>query len=137
WPGRAGAEPRAGRALPGGARAARGDVAPRVMEERAETTEAERLLWGARTWREVRAAVESGTLVALLPVGATEAHGPHLALDADVAIARGVALRAARVLEADGIQPLVLPAIQYSVTEFAAEFPGTVGIGPHAARHVL
>src|SRR5438105_4384507 len=97
------------------------------MDERTVLTGDDRFLWAARAWPEVRAALESGKLVALLPIGATEAHGPHLALDADVAIASGVALRAARALERDGYQPLVLPPIQYTVTDFAAEFAGTIG----------
>jgi creatinine amidohydrolase len=96
-----------------------------------------RFLWACRTYAEVRDAIASGKLIALLPIGATEAHGPHLALDADVVIAEEVALRAARALERDGLAPLILPPIAYAVTSFAGEFQGTVGIGEHAARHVL
>ncbi len=100
-------------------------------------TDDRRLLWAERTWPEVRDAIASGRLVALLPVGATEAHGPHLALDADVAIAVEVARRAARALAAEGFRPLVLPPLAYAVTRFAAGFAGTIGISEHAARHVL
>ena len=96
-----------------------------------------RFLWATRTTLEVREAILAGDLVALLPVGATEAHGPHLALDTDVAIALEVALRAARALGQDGRRALVLPPLSYAVTRFAGEFAGTIGIGEHAARHVL
>ena len=96
-----------------------------------------RLFWSERTYVEVRDALAAGDVVALLPVGATEAHGPHLSLDTDVAIAREVALRAARALETAGRRPLILPPIAYAVTGFAAEFAGTMGIGEHAARHVF
>lgn len=97
----------------------------------------ERLLWARRTWPEVKAAIESGALVALLPVGATEAHGPHLSLDADVAIAEETALRAAAALTALGRRALVLPPLAYTVARFAADFPGTVGVSEGAARALL
>jgi creatinine amidohydrolase/Fe(II)-dependent formamide hydrolase-like protein len=63
--------------------------------------------------------------VALLPTGATEAHGPHLPLSTDVIISAEGARRAARMLEAEGKTALVLPPIAYAVTEFAADFTGT------------
>ena len=42
------------------------------------------------TWEEVRDATEPGS-VAILPVGAVEAHGPHLPIGTDVIIAEGMA----------------------------------------------
>ena len=41
---------------------------------------------GELSWNEARDAFGAGA-VALLPVGATEAHGPHLPLSTDVIIA--------------------------------------------------
>lgn len=65
---------------------------------------------------------------ALLPVGSCEAHGPHLPLDTDVRISTEMALRAARVLEAEGTRCVVLPALPYGVTEYAGPFPGTLSV---------
>ncbi len=79
------------------------------------------------SWEELRDAAEGGA-VALLPVGSTEAHGPHLPLDTDVAIATEVAFRAQALL-APGRQAIVFPALAYGVTEFAKGFTGTVSIG--------
>lgn len=93
--------------------------------------------WASLTWTEVRDAVARGRALALLPVGATEAHGPHLPLDTDVAIARAVAARAATALAAEGWEPLVLPPVAYAVTRCAAEFPGTIGIDEEAARRAF
>lgn len=71
--------------------------------------------------------------IAFLPVGSTEAHGPHLPLDTDVVIAGTAAERAASVLAREDVATLVLPPIAYSVTEFAAGFGGTIAISEDAA----
>jgi creatinine amidohydrolase len=80
-----------------------------------------------RTWKEAREAMTRGVVV-ILPVGSTEAHGPHLPLATDVIISEEMALRAAEKLNARGIESLVLPAISYTVTDFSSEFPGTISI---------
>ena len=75
--------------------------------------------------------------VALLPTGATEAHGPHLPLSTDVIISAEGARRAAKMLEAEGKTALVLPPIPYAVTEFAADFTGTLSLPIETARALL
>jgi creatinine amidohydrolase len=85
---------------------------------------------GAQTWTELDAQWKArpGRAVALVPVGSTEAHGPHLPLATDVVIAVAVAQRAAARLADRGFAPGVLPALAYGVTEYAGGFAGTVGI---------
>lgn len=65
---------------------------------------------------------------ALLPIGATEAHGPHLPLDTDVCIAEALADRVAARLDAEGSAGVVLPPLNYGITEFARGFPGTLSV---------
>jgi creatinine amidohydrolase len=75
--------------------------------------------------------------LALLPVGALEAHGPHLPLATDVLIAEGLARRAGAALEARGRAVALAPALTYSVTDYAGGFAGTTGIPAEvAAAHV-
>ena len=68
---------------------------------------------GARTWREVRGA---GPLIAAVPLGSCEQHGPHLPLDTDtriaVALADGLAAARPDVVVAPPLaaQPGTLPA---------------------------
>jgi creatinine amidohydrolase len=81
------------------------------------------------TWPEARARF-GPRLVVLLPVGATEAHGPHLPLDTDVTIARAQALRAAARLGSLGVDAVVLPPIAYTVAQFAFSFAGTITVRP-------
>jgi creatinine amidohydrolase len=63
-------------------------------------------------WTAVEAARRTGRpLVAFLPIGATEAHGPHLPLATDVVIAHELAARAAHLAgEGGALVPCVLPA---------------------------
>jgi creatinine amidohydrolase len=68
--------------------------------------------------------------VLLLPVGAIEPHGPHAPLGTDTLISRGMCQRAAaRLAEDPDVRVLILPAVPYGVTRYAADFPGGVHIG--------
>ena len=81
------------------------------------------------TWEEVRDLERDQTLV-VLPVGAIEAHGPHLPLDTDVVIATAMARAGARRLAArgGGNTILILPAFAYTTANFGAGFHGTLSI---------
>lgn len=68
----------------------------------------------------------------LLPLGATEKHGPHLPLDTDTVLAVGLAKVAAMRLRAEVVPPFTDTAAQY-----AADFPGTVSVDPELERHAL
>jgi creatinine amidohydrolase len=71
-------------------------------------------------------------VVALVPVGSTEPHGPHLALATDVVISEAACERAAAELAAAGLAPVIAPSIGYGVTECATGFAGAVSV-PAAA----
>lgn len=81
------------------------------------------------TWPEAQALFARDP-IGLLPVGATEAHGPHLPLDTDVTIATAQAHRAAAMLEERGVAAFVLPPIAYTVAQFASSFAGTITVRP-------
>ncbi|MAF67650.1 MAG: hypothetical protein CMJ84_18595 [Planctomycetes bacterium] len=68
--------------------------------------------------------------VAILPVGSTEPHGPHLPLDTDVTIAEAQARRAAELLEEAGLSVLVLPALSYGITRWTEGFSGKISLRP-------
>ena len=67
---------------------------------------AENVLMSEMSWTEVEQALKERP-IALLPVGNTEAHGPHLPLATDT---------------------LIAPPITFSVSELGADFPGTLGL---------
>jgi len=81
------------------------------------------------TWEEIRE-LDGGRTVAILPVGAVEAHGPHLPLGADVVIAEAMARAGAEKLALRGYAGLLLPPLAYTSAAFAAGFPGTVSLSP-------
>jgi creatinine amidohydrolase len=67
-------------------------------------------------------------VVALVPVGSTEPHGPHLPLATDVIISDAACVRALAKLEAAGVAAVIAPAVPYGVTECAAGFAGAVSV---------
>ena len=85
--------------------------------------------WAKCTWIEARDLL-SNRAVALLPIGCTEPHGPHLPLDTDVTIAVAQARRAAELLGSAGVRALVLPPLAYGVTNYTDGFAGRVTIRP-------
>ena len=65
--------------------------------------------------------------VLLLPVGATEPHGPHAPLSTDSLISMSMCRRAAsRLVDDPDVRALILPALPYGVTRYAAAFAGAV-----------
>jgi creatinine amidohydrolase len=68
-------------------------------------------------------------VIALVPVGSTEPHGPHLGLGTDVVISAAACLRAAELLDKRGTMVgVIAPAISYGVTDCATGFNGAVSI---------
>jgi creatinine amidohydrolase len=88
------------------------------------------------SWTEVDEALKERP-VALLPVGATEAHGPHLPLSTDTVIATEMARRGAAKLKEHGIPSLILPPVAFTVADFAADFAGTVTLPPETAVSLM
>jgi creatinine amidohydrolase len=80
------------------------------------------------TWEEAGSRLSGA--VAILPVGATEAHGPHLPLGTDVVIAEAMARAAADLLEARHRPAIVLPSLAYGPARYAAGFAGTISLRP-------
>jgi creatinine amidohydrolase len=90
----------------------------------------------AMTWEQAGDASGPGS-VAILPVGAIEAHGPHLPLDTDVVIAQAMARAGATRIAARGMRAVVLPPLAYTAAGFAAGFAGTISIRPEIVTTVV
>jgi len=92
------------------------------------------LYWEDHSWTDIQ---KQKPEVVLLPIGSVEAHGPHLPLATDTIISGEVARRSALELEQRGIHTLILPPIQYVITDFSRDFPGTITIRKESFQSVL
>ncbi len=74
--------------------------------------------------------------IVLLPIGATEAHGPHLPLATDVYLSEEVARRTQQALSQLGVASVIAPSLAYAVTEYGAAFAGTVSLDIETAERL-
>ena len=88
---------------------------------------------GETAWPEVEALAAAGPTTLLVPLGATEQHGPHLPLATDSAIA--VTLAEAAAARTPGA--VVAPVLPYGSSGEHQDFPGTLSIGAAATELVL
>lgn len=72
--------------------------------------------------------------VAIIPVGATEQHGPNLSLETDTAIADNLARRIAVALSPLAV---VTPPLPFGVSHHHMRFPGTLTLSPDTFQAVL
>lgn len=69
-------------------------------------------------------------LIAVLPVGATEQHGPHLPMSTDTATIDGM-VQASLPLLPDDLPVLFLPTVAYGKSNEHSRYPGTLTVSAH------
>ncbi|MEW6268191.1 MAG: creatininase family protein [Thermodesulfobacteriota bacterium] len=95
--------------------------------------EARPLLWQELTWPEIAALRDAGMDMVILPVGSTEQHGPHLAVDTDTVTATSVAHA---VSERTGVP--VLPAVPFGCSlGHSHRWPGTLSLEPQTLAQLV
>ena len=87
----------------------------------------------ALTWPQVDALLAAGCRTAVLPLGATEQHGPHLPMASDVWIADALAERFCRRVP----EALRLPTLPIGCSSEHDDFPGTLSLHPDTLCAVL
>jgi creatinine amidohydrolase len=80
--------------------------------------------WWDLTTRDF-AELDMSKMVAILPVGAVEQHGPHLPVRVDAAINAGILARAVELMP-DTLPLLILPALPIGKSDEHTAFPGTL-----------
>ncbi len=85
----------------------------------------------SNSWKSARQAIRK-TNVALIPVGSTEQHGPHLPLGTDFLTAQALAQSAARKTGA-----ICTPVIPVGVSGHHKQFWGTLWVSPQTFRQYM
>lgn len=84
-------------------------------------------------WPDVAKAVASGITTVILPLGATEQHGPHLPLGTDTIRAEALADRLSERLSCS----LVAPALPFGCSDEHAGFAGLIGLEAETLAAVI
>jgi len=92
------------------------------------------LRWAETDRETLRAALPEA--VVLLPVGATEQHGPHLATGTDALLAHAVTERAAALADASR-RLIVAPPLPFGSSDHHLPFGGTLSLSPETFLAVL
>ena len=89
--------------------------------------------WYATTWPEILDGIEGGCDAAILPLGATEQHGPHLATGMDSVLADKLCCEVANRTKVP-----VLPTLSYGCSgAHSHRWPGTLALSPTTMIAVL
>jgi creatinine amidohydrolase len=84
------------------------------------------MLWSEITWTELPSVLSQGGLAAMLPIGATEQHGPHLGCGVDAIIVESLCKA---VAESTGVP--MLPTLPYGCSlGHSQRWPGTIAVTP-------
>jgi creatinine amidohydrolase len=82
--------------------------------------------WSERTWAELPGDLEAAGYAAILPVGATEQHGPHLGCGMDLVLADKLCAEVATATRVP-----MLPALPYGCSlGHSRRWPGTIALSP-------
>lgn len=85
----------------------------------------EKLIWSEYTSNEIETLIKNENPVVIVPVGATEQHGPHLPLNTDTDIGYNVSLNIARYAP---LRTLVVPPIWTGFSPHHMDFCGTISV---------
>ena len=89
--------------------------------------------WHNLTWEEIAQVIAQGVDTAILPVGATEQHGPHLGCGMDAQLAASACHAAAQATGA-----LLLPTLPYGCSiGHSRRWPGTLALSPKTLIDVV
>ena len=92
------------------------------------------MIWNQATRAELNAALPNA--VVLLPTGATEQHGPHLATGHDTFAVTAIAHRAARAVPAE-VAVVLAPSLPFGSSDHHLPFGGTLSLATETYRRVV
>ncbi len=84
-------------------------------------------------WPDIKEAIENGCTTAVLAIGSTEQHGPHLPLITDTLIGDALACKVAERLG----NALQAPTIRVGLSEHHLPFPGTISFRSDTLKAII
>lgn len=99
----------------------------------ADSKKPRRVLIEQLTWPEIAAEIAAGSTTAIIPLGSSEQHGPHLPEGTDAMLAEAIAVRLAERLT----DALVAPVIRPGCSDHHIAFAGTITITPDLMKALL
>lgn len=93
--------------------------------------------WQDQSFTRLETALAAPLTVAVLPLGALEAHGPHLPVGTDIWIAEAMAASCIERLANEGTTAILLPSLAYAPAPFAARHAGTLSIRPETLTALI
>lgn len=85
------------------------------------------------SWPDIAAAIDSGMTTAVVGVGATEQHGPHLPLKTDAVIGDELAFRVAKLMG----NALQAPTLRIGCSEHHLAFAGSISLKEETLKAVI
>lgn len=91
------------------------------------------MLWAERTWEEIPRLLAAAAQAAILPVGATEQHGPHLGCGMDFVLAEVLSREVA-----NRVSVPMLPTLPYGCSlGHSRRWPGTIALDPIILTNIV
>lgn len=92
--------------------------------------------YARKTYLELEKSI-SNSAIFIIPIGATEQHGPHLPLQTDFHMAQSVALQSAKLAKESGIEVLVTPPIWFGYSPHHMDFAGSITLRGETLTNLL
>ena len=84
-------------------------------------------IYANKTHEDIKKAIDNNAIF-IIPIGATEQHGPHLPLATDFYMAESVSLQAAKSAKVKGVEALVTPPIWAGYSPHHMDFAGSISL---------
>ena len=92
--------------------------------------------YARKTYVEMEKSIANSAIF-VIPIGATEQHGPHLPLQTDFHMAQAVAMRSAKLAKESGVEVLVTPPIWSGYSPHHMDFSGSITLRGETLTNLL
>ena len=91
---------------------------------------------GRLTWPQIKEILPNVNAV-MVPIGSTEQHGRHMSVGTDHSSSQLLCEMIAQKAQEEGLRVLVAPTVNYGISWYHVNFPGTVTLSPQTFMSVV